>query len=79
MIFLPRIARTLHHPALAVLLGFVLVAIAIYGLVSGNIPRLWSIIILVVGALNVLRAVPREQSDGSPKPVEGVQATATSH
>ncbi len=59
MIILPRLARTLHHPALAVLLGFVLIGVAIYGLVSGHIPRLWSIIILVVGLINVLRAIPR--------------------
>jgi hypothetical protein len=65
MIFLPRIARSLHHPALAVLLGFVLVGIAIYGLVSGNIPKLWAILVLVVGALNVLRAIPRPDSDRS--------------
>jgi hypothetical protein len=65
MIFLPRIARSLHHPALAVLLGFVLVGIAIYGLVSGNIPKLWAILVLVVGALNVLRAIPRPDGDRS--------------
>jgi len=74
MIILPRIARSLHHPALAVLLGFVLVAIAIYGLVSGDIPKLWAILVLVVGVLNVLRAVPRPDGDrsdatGTPAPV----------
>ena len=61
MIILPRLARTLHHPALAVMLGFVLVAVALYGLVSGNIPKLWSAIILAVGVLNVLRAIPRSR------------------
>jgi hypothetical protein len=50
---------------LAVLLGFVLVGIAIYGLVSGNIPKLWAILVLVVGALNVLRAIPRPDNDRS--------------
>lgn len=58
MVILPRLARTLHHPALAVMLGVLLVAIAIFGLASGDIPRLWSTVILVVGALNVLRAIP---------------------
>jgi len=58
MVILPRVARSLHHPALAVMLGFVLIAIAIFGLASGDIPRLWATLILVVGALNVLRAIP---------------------
>lgn len=63
MVLLPRLARALHHPALAVLLGFLLLGIGAYGLVSGNIPRLWSILILVVGAINVLRAVPRPDQE----------------
>jgi hypothetical protein len=58
MVILPRIARSLHHPALAVMLGVVLVAIAIFGLASGDIPRLWATVILVVGGLNILRAIP---------------------
>ncbi len=62
MIFLPRLARALHHPGLAALLGLLLIGIGIYGLVSGNIPHLWSILILVVGALNFLRlVVPRHE------------------
>jgi hypothetical protein len=59
MIFLPRLARSLHHPALAGLLGLVLLGIGIYGLSSGHIPRLWSILIVVVGAINLLRMVVR--------------------
>jgi hypothetical protein len=58
MIFLPRLARALHHPALAVALGVVLVAVAIFGLISGDIPRLWAALVMVVGGLTVLRAVP---------------------
>jgi len=58
MIILPRIASALHHPALTVILGFLLLAIGIYGLVSNEIAEWWSIIIIVVGGLNVLRLVP---------------------
>lgn len=76
MIFLPRIARSLHHPASAVMLGFLLVGIAIYGLASGNIPKLWAILILVVGALNVLRAVPHPDRDRSS--ATGTQAPVAS-
>ena len=68
MIFLPRMARSLYHPALAVGLGLVLLGVAIFGLVSGDIPKLLAILILVVGAINVLRAVPHPEanrSDGS--------------
>ena len=77
MIFLPRIARTLHHPGLAVLLGLVLVAISVYGLVSGHIPKVWAIIILVVGALNVLRAIPRPDADQSATPAAVAQTPVT--
>jgi hypothetical protein len=55
VIFLPRIARALHHPALAVMLGLLLLGIGSYGLVSGDIPTLWAGLIVAVGALNVLR------------------------
>jgi hypothetical protein len=78
MIFLPRLARSLHHPALAVLLGFVLVGISVYGLVSGHIPKLWAILILVVGALNVLRAVPHPGAAQPATPVGGAQSPAAS-
>jgi hypothetical protein len=68
MVFLPRIARSLHHPGLAVVLGLLLLAIGIYGLVSGDIPKLWAILILVVGTLNVLRAVPHPDAARTAKP-----------
>ncbi|HEX3564455.1 MAG TPA: hypothetical protein VHU17_03715 [Acidimicrobiales bacterium] len=61
---------------MAVLLGFVLVGIAIYGLVSGNIPKLWAILVLVVGALNVLRAIPHPDGDRSAQ--SGAQAPVAS-
>jgi hypothetical protein len=66
MVFLPRIARALHHPALAAFLGLVLLGIGSYGLASGEIPRLWSILILVVGALNVLRLVRHPDAAATP-------------
>jgi hypothetical protein len=39
-------------------LGLILVAVAIIGMVTGDISTGWAIIILVVGAINVLRAIP---------------------
>jgi hypothetical protein len=58
MVLLPRLARALNQPAIATVLGLVLVAVAIIGMVTGDIRALWAIIILVVGAINVLRAIP---------------------
>ena len=61
MVLLPRLARALNKPAIATMLGLVLVAVAIIGMVTGDIETLWAIIILVVllvGAINVLRAIP---------------------
>lgn len=62
MVVLPRLARALHHPGIAALLGLVLIGIGIYGLASGHIPHLWSIVILVVGGLNVFRMVVKQPS-----------------
>lgn len=68
MILLPRLARILHHPGLAALLGTVLIGICVFGLASGDIPRVWAILIGVVGAINLLRLVTRhpEQSPEGP-------------
>ena len=48
----------LKKPAIAAALGLVLVAVAIIGIVTGDIGTGWAIIILVVGAIDVLRAIP---------------------
>lgn len=68
MILLPRLARFFHHPGLAALLGVVLIGTCVGGLASGDIPRVWSILIGVVGAINLLRLIPRhaEQSPEGP-------------
>ena len=59
MILLPRLARILHHPGLAGLLGAVLIGICVIGLLSGEIPKGWSILIGVVGVINLLRLLRR--------------------
>jgi|GEM_PF-1343531 hypothetical protein len=69
MIILPRLARSLHHPALAGLLGLVLIGIGIFGLVSGHIGRVWSILLLVIGALNLLRLIVKESEGGQPQSI----------
>lgn len=66
MILLPRLARIFHHPWLAVLLGIILVGVGIYGLASGDMPTVFSIVIIVVGALNALRGVPQPADTAEP-------------
>jgi hypothetical protein len=61
MIVLPRILRALDKPAIAGLLGAILVAVAIIGRISDEIGTGWAIVILVVGAINVVRAMPHEE------------------
>jgi hypothetical protein len=58
MVVLPRLARALNAPAIAALLGLVLIAVAIAGLVSDDIRRGYAIVILVVGIINLLRSFP---------------------
>jgi hypothetical protein len=58
MALLPRLARALNKPGIATALGLILVVVAIIGMVTGDIRTRWAIIILVIGAINVLRAIP---------------------
>jgi uncharacterized membrane protein HdeD (DUF308 family) len=59
--FLPRFARALHHPTLAVVLGAILVVVGVIGLATGNMPVGWAILVVVVGMVNLLRGVvPKE-------------------
>ena len=62
MVLLPRIARALNKPAIATFLGLVLVVVAIVGMATDDIATHWGIIILIVGAINVLRAIPTPET-----------------
>jgi hypothetical protein len=55
VVLLPRLARALNQPAIAALLGLVLVAVAIIGMATGDIRTLWAVIILAIGVVNVIR------------------------
>ena len=65
MVLLPRLARALNKPGIATALGLVLVAAAIIGMATGDIGTGWAIIILVIGAINVLRAIPTRDANGT--------------
>ncbi|MFL5907782.1 MAG: hypothetical protein ACJ75Z_09335 [Solirubrobacterales bacterium] len=56
---MPRIARAFNKPAIAALLGAILIGVAIIGLVTDDIRTRWAIVILVVGTINVIRAMPQ--------------------
>jgi hypothetical protein len=62
MVLLPRLARALNAPVIAALLGLILVAVAIIGLVTDDIRTLWAVVILVVGAINLIRAIPHHDA-----------------
>jgi len=61
MVVLPRLARALNAPVIAVLLGAVLIVVAIAGLIADDIPTRWAVIILIVGIINVFRATSRPE------------------
>jgi hypothetical protein len=62
MVLLPRLARRLNSPAIATLLAVILVVVGIVGIVTDDIPTRWSIVVLVVGFINVIRLMPSGQA-----------------
>ena len=58
MVILPRLARALNAPAVAGLLAVILIAVGILGLVSDEIRPGYAITVLVVGIINLIRAIP---------------------
>jgi hypothetical protein len=58
MVILPRVARGLNSPAIAGLLAVILIAVGIFGLASDDIRRAYAITVLVVGIINLIRAIP---------------------
>ena len=58
MVILPRLAKALNAPAIAGLLAVILIAVGILGLASDEIRRGYAITVLVVGIINLIRAIP---------------------
>ena len=56
MVILPRLARALNQPAIAGILGLLLVAVGIVGMATDDVSTRFGIIILVIGTINVIRA-----------------------
>jgi uncharacterized membrane protein len=47
------------------LLGLILVAVGVIGLASQDIAKAWAIVIIVIGAINLLRGLPHQAADRS--------------
>ena len=58
MVLLPRLARALNSPAIATLLAVLLVAVGIVGIVTNDIPTRYAVVVLIVGIVNLIRALP---------------------
>ena len=57
MVILPRLARALNAPAVAAVLGLILIAVGIFGLATDDIGPGYAIVMLVIGLINLLRTM----------------------
>lgn len=62
MVLLPRLARALNSPAIATLLAVALIAVGIFGLVTDDIRTGYAVVVLIVGIINLIRALPYRRS-----------------
>ena len=67
MVVLPRLARAFNHPGVGVALAVILIAVGVIGLATDDIKKGYAIAIIVVGAINFLRALSRDD-DGAEAP-----------
>jgi hypothetical protein len=67
MVLLPRQARALNQPAIASLLGLLLVVVSIVGMATDDISTRFGIVIGVVGLINLIRAFPYGRSQSTPQ------------
>ena len=58
MVLLPRLARALNSPAIATVLAVLLIGVGTFGLVTNDIPTGYAVIVLIVGIVNLIRALP---------------------
>jgi hypothetical protein len=58
------LARALHNRGVELALAVILIAVGVIGLATGDIKKGYAIGIIVVGAINLLRAISRD--DGGP-------------
>lgn len=58
MVLLPRLARALNSPVIATLLAVLLIAVGILGIVTDDIRTGYAVVVLIVGLVNLIRALP---------------------
>lgn len=58
MVILPRLARALNQPWIATLLAVILLAVGIIGIATDDISTRWGIVVITVGVINLIRAIP---------------------
>jgi len=61
------LARAFNHPGVGVALAVILIAVGVIGLATDDIKKGYAIAIIVVGAINFLRALSRDD-DGAEAP-----------
>jgi uncharacterized membrane protein len=64
MIVLPRLARFFNQPGIAALLGLILVAVGVIGLITDDIRAVWAIVIIIVGVINLVRTFGQRERTG---------------
>ena len=63
MVVLPRLARALNAPAVAAVLGLILIAVGVIGVATGDIRTGYAIVILIVGLINLVRTMAPRNGD----------------
>ena len=63
MVILPRLARALNAPAVAAVLGLILIAVGIIGLATDDIRAGYAIVILIIGLINLVRTMAPRSGD----------------
>lgn len=63
VVILPRLARALNAPAVAAVLGLILIAVGIVGLATDDIRTGYAIVILIVGLINLVRTMAPRNGD----------------
>jgi hypothetical protein len=66
------LARTLNQPGVAVALAVILIAVGVIGLAAHDIEKGYAIAIIVVGAINLLRALSRDDDSRDAPPPDPV-------
>jgi hypothetical protein len=72
VVVLPRFARALNHPGVAVALAAILIVVGVIGLATNDIKNGYGIAIIVVGAIGLLRALSRNDADRDAPPADPV-------